>query len=774
MENEAKERELGLTSQEAEERAKQGLSNRTSLNSTKSIPAIIKENAFTIFNGLNFVLGIMIISMGAYKNALFLVTVIFNLSVGIINQIRAKKILDELSILSKLKVDTYRDGVLKKVDIEALVVGDVIVLDAGSQIPADLEILEGSVEADESLISGEADLIMKSVGDTLYSGTDVISGKCTAVITAAGDNSFSSGIIKESKYEKENSSDIMRALNWIIKTLTIYISVIGVLLILKQYFLLDLTWKESVLATASAVVGMIPEGLILLTNVALALGSMRLARRKVLVQELYSIETLARVGVLCLDKTGTITTGKLKLKEIITIDDSFNEKDLADMIYSVGDDNLTARAIKDRFRTRFNVPEVQDRVRFSSSRKWSGVSFGGEGMFVMGAPEVLLDSIDDRIKAVQAEGKRVLLFSRTDDLDANDSSHGRIMPLAYLIFDEELRKDIRETFGRFRESNIDVKIISGDSAETVYSLAREAGANIGEGHVNINGLSDEEVLKLAEENDVFGRVSPHQKKLLISSFKKDGTKVSMTGDGVNDVPALRESDCSISLINGSDAARAISDIVLMDSDLGEIYSTILEGNIVINNIQRSSTLFLLKTVFSCALSFLFLFIPGRYPFYPIQLTLISALFIGLPSFMMTFYRKYGQIEKDFLFSILYKALPGGASIAIYCLISYFTGMYWGLDENTLSTLVTYSVALSMAYNLLMTLRPLDLGRALLFTGVTGAYVLSAILFKDLFMLQPLPVKAYLLLLGEAAVLHFFYRIMQKVIIIIRKRIFRKD
>lgn len=738
--------ESGLSDQEAKRRAEAGFSNAGAEVKAKPISSIISENVFTLFNLLNFVLGFIVLLAGAYQNALFLVVVFFNLSIGIVNQIRAKRAVEKLSLLSKVRVRVLRDGREVSVDFGEVVLHDILLLDAGNQIPADCTVIQGSCEVDETLLTGEADSVYKKEGDTLFSGSYVVSGKCRAMAMQVGKESYAARIVNDSRKMGKVNSKILNSLDGIIKFLTVFIVLIGGMLFVKEYFWLQEGGRDALLATTAAVIGMIPEGLILLTNVALAMGVMKLARQDTLVQEMYSIETLARVDMLCIDKTGTITDGSIRLSEILPFSCSVQELRLllGGMIEAVGDENATAQAIRREIPAPDKMPKCIEKANFSPARKWSAATFDREGTYILGAPEVLetdcglSEENKARITQLQEEGKRVLVFAKGKQSLAQDEEKGfsygteGLIPLAILCFEENIRKEAKEIFSYMRQNGIKVKIISGDSGKTVYAIAKAAGAECTGGYIDVFDLDQDALERAVDHYSVFGRVTPQQKKQIVHYLKMHGKTVAMTGDGVNDVPALKEADCSITLRTGSDAARTISQIVLMDSNLYAIYNTILEGNRVINNIQRSASLFLIKTVFSCLLSLLFMLLPLSYPFFPIQLTLVSSLCIGIPSFLLTFQKSYGHIEEDFFGPVLKNALPGGLCIVFYVLALCILGKVLHWQEGKLAMLCTIAAGISAFYVLFKVMRPFCLWKWLVYTGLIVAFGTTAILFRELF------------------------------------------
>lgn len=780
----------GLSEQEAKCRAEAGFSNADAEVKAKSISAIISENVFTLFNLLNFVLGFIVLLAGAYQNALFLIVVLFNLSIGIVNQIRSKKAVEKLSLLSKVKVSVLRDGRVVSVDFSEVVLHDILLLEAGSQIPADCRVIQGNCEVDETLLTGEADSVYKKIGDTLFSGSYVISGKCRAMAIQVGKESYAAKVVNDSRKMGKVNSKILNSLNGVIKFLTVFIVIIGGMLFAKEYFWLKEGGKDALLSTTAAVIGMIPEGMILLTNVALAMGVMKLAQQNTLVQEMYSIETLARVDMLCIDKTGTITDGSICLSEIIPF--SYDVQEIRSLLgktmAAIGDENATAQAIRREIAVPEKVPACIGKSNFSPIRKWSAATFAEEGTYVLGAPEVLKadcglsDEHNAHIAQLQEQGKRVLVFAKGIQPLVQDEEKGfsygkeKLEPLAILCFAENIRKEAKEIFSYMRQNGIKVKIISGDSGKTVYAIARAAGAECAGGYIDVFDMDQKALEQAVEHYSVFGRVTPQQKKQIVHYLKTHGKTVAMTGDGVNDVPALKEADCSITLRTGSDAARTISQIVLMDSNLYSIYNTILEGNRVINNIQRSASLFLIKTVFSCLLSLLFMLLPLSYPFFPVQLTLVSSLCIGIPSFLLSFQKSYGHIDEDFFGPVLKNAFPGGLCIVLYVLIFCILGKILHWQEGKIAMLCTMAAGISAFYVLFKVMRPFNLWKGLVYAGLMTAFGVAAILFKDLFFFDRISWEIAAWGIGMLALLWPVNRLFAKVTdwVLEKVRIWRRN
>lgn len=653
--------DIGLTKEEVEERIKENKVNYDTSLPTKSIKTIVRENIFTLFNLINILLGVAVFCVGSYKNLLFLIVIFCNTAISIIQEINSKKAVDKLSILAQAKVNCIRDGEKQEIGINSIVLDDLLMLETGNQIVADSIILEGEVEVNESFITGESDVIYKRKGDTLLSGSFVVSGKCKAEVIHIGDESYTSKISSGAKYVKKVNSEIMKSLNGIIKIVSIAIVPIGILLFFNQLGLTENSFKNAVVNTVAAIIGMIPEGLVLLTSTVLAVSVIRLSKRKVLVQELYCIETLARVDTLCLDKTGTITEGTMEVNDIIEITKSKEElEEILSEISSASDDNnSTIEAIRAKYKNKQKW-KVINKIPFSSQKKWSGVCFKDKGSYIIGAPEFVLrekyDEYKERIEKYSND-YRVIIVANSEGDFIEKELPDKLEVLGFVLISDVIRKEASKTLKYFKEQGVNIKIISGDNPITVSKIAKRAGVENSEKYINMQEIKTKEQLeKAAKEYTIFGRVTPVQKKELVQALKKEGHTVAMTGDGVNDVLALKEADCSIAMASGSDATRNVAELVLLDSNFASMPEIVLEGRRTINNIERSATLFLVKTIYAGILAIIFLFVNMPYPFMPIQLTLISTVTIGIPSFVLALEPNKEIIKGKFLRNVISRAL----------------------------------------------------------------------------------------------------------------------
>ena len=726
----------GLTASEVQRKIEDGQTNQVEENLLKSDKEIIKENTINIFNILNLVLALFVLLVGSPKNTLFFGVVVINTLIGIIQELRAKHTIDKLSVLAKTKAVVLRDGRLQQIDQEAIVLGDILYLRNGDQVPVDGNLLAGEgVEVDESLLTGEADRVQKSLQDKLFSGSFVTAGECFYQGTAVGKDNFAEQLTSEAKTKKTGNSELTKVLSRMIAVLTIVIIPVGLGLFYSQYQA-SASIKQAVLGTVAALVSMIPEGLMLLTSVAFAVGAANLARKKVLVQALPSIETLARVDVICLDKTGTITDGTLKFEQALLEEVSENRVNtiMGALLHHLKDQNATATALRKAF------PAVSDWqaekvIPFSSARKWSGVSFKNQGSFAFGAPEFIFKEMtaemQSKIQPYLEEGQRVLvLVEYPGTLEEELVYEPRL--LATLIISDNLRENAQATFGYFAKQDVQLKVISGDHPLTVSKIAQKAGIKNAEAFIDMSSLDEPIDYKaLVTQTTVFGRVTPKQKQSLIQALKINHT-VCMTGDGVNDVLALREADIGVAMANGSSAARAASDVILLDSDFARMQNVLNEGRRVINNIERVASMYLVKTIYSLVLAVIFMIIASPYPFEPVQLTPINALTVGIPSFFLALKPSYERIKGDFLNNILRVSLPGALTVVSAVMIIQLANVLFDLDyqaTSTMSVFLTGCVGLLVLYKVSF---PLDKKKIALITALSTAYLSCYLFFREFF------------------------------------------
>ena len=702
----------GLNSSQIEKRYIENFVNYEVDSSTKSIKEIIKNNTFTLFNIINLVLAVAIVFVGSFKNLTFISVVIINTLISIIQEIRSKKMLDKLKVVASSKVNAIRNGKSQLIEIEQLVLDDVITFEIGNQVVVDSIIKDGEVEVNESFITGESNTVIKKRGDLLLSGSFIVSGKAICQVEHIGLDNYIAKISSNTKYIKPNSSEIMKSLNKIVSTISFVIVPIGILLFSRQLYIEGNSVSQAVVSTVAGLIGMIPEGLVLLTSTVLAVSVIRLSHRKVLVQDLYCIETLARVDTICLDKTGTITEGKMEVVGEIKFGDYNLEEILMNISYHLDEINPTAVAIKDKYGQNgtFNCVE---KIPFSSSRKYSGIVCEDK-TYVIGAHNFIIkdSSLDEEVKKYSKD-YRVIVVAESSDKNLKD-----VKALGLVLLQDKIRDDAKETLQYFKDQGVSLKIISGDHPDTVLGIAKRAGFED-----NILGIdathlkSDLDIFNAAEKYDVFGRVTPEQKRKLILALQKLGHTVAMTGDGVNDVLALKESDCSVAMASGSDASKNVSQLVLLDSNFSSMPYVVAEGRRTINNIERSASLFLVKTIYASLLAVLFIFLNSSYPFIPIQLTLISTLTIGIPSFILALEPNYEIVKGHFLKRVLKRSFPPAITIFINIIFISIVSNWIRLNQNQISTLATMTTAFTSFVLLYKTCLPFNGLRLSLFISM---------------------------------------------------------
>ena len=747
----------GLTTEQVEERKAHGLVNFNTEASTKSVKQIVRENVCTLFNMINIVLAIAVICVGSFKNLTFMMIIILNTLISIVQELRSKKTLDKLQVLASSKVTSIRDGEKVKLDINEIVLDDVLCFEIGNQVVVDSVIREGEVEVDESFITGEAETVFKNKGDMLVSGSFIVSGKATCQVVHIGLDNYTAKIASDTKYIKPISSEIMRSLNKIVSTISCLIVPVGILLFSRQMYLEGNTVSQAVVNTVAALIGMIPEGLVLLTSTVLAVSVIRLSRRKVLVQDLYCIETLARVDTICLDKTGTITEGCMEVVDTILKDSNVSlEEILANLNSSLDESNPTAKALKEKFgkKETFRLKEV---IPFSSKKKYSGAIYE-EGAYFFGAPEFLLKSKIKKYKDeidMYAKDYRVLVL-----IQAKDKKLSGIKVLGYLLLQDKIRKEAFDTLRYFKEQGVRIKIISGDNPDTVYGIAVRAGLPRSCKKIDASTLkSDQEIIDAVEKYDIFGRVSPEQKKKFILALQSLGHTVAMTGDGVNDVLALKEADCSIAMANGSDASKNVSQLVLLDSNFSSMPHVVAEGRRTINNIERSASLFLVKTIYATILAIGFIFVEMPYPFIPIQLTLASVVTIGIPSFVLALQPNHDRVKGNFLTSVLRRAFPPAITIVLNIVVVFTASNILGFsyaETSTLSVAVTGYTSFILLYKTCLPLNPL---RTVLFVTMFIAFI-AGFSFRNLFSFAHFNVVMVLVIIICIIMSHHLYALIE--------------
>ena len=788
----------GLTDEQVNERIEQGKVNADENPNTRTYKQIVRENTLTFFNFLNLVLLVLVLLVGSYKNAFFVCIIIINTLIGIAQEIRAKKTIDKLAILTAKKSIVIREGKKWTVPTEELVLDDLVCLKTGDQVPADAKVLEGSVEVNESLLTGESDNLPKNVGDELFSGSFVTAGEACCQIIHVGKDNYATQITSEAKEFKRHNSELKNSLNAILKVISIIIVPLGALLFYKQYYIVGNTFKASVVSMVAGVLGMIPEGLVLLTSVALTLGALVLANKKTLVQELYCIETLARVDTLCLDKTGTITEGTMCVErvepwcesllrnltedkeepdegrmlqdqeiqpenaetqnpdtgsqteadqaentdETVALQDIHEIEDMmGNLMYVLKDQNATIDALRKRFPTKTSMTP-EHIIPFSSDRKYSGAVFEDRGTYLMGAAQFLFpegrEEILDVCQKYAQEGLRVLTLAHSSQMADGTELPADLEPVAFLLLTDVIREEAPDTLKFFDSQEVDLKVISGDDPVTVSAIAKRAGLKNAESYVDATTLETEEDVKEAvSKYSVFGRVTPQQKKEMVQALQKQGHTVAMTGDGVNDVLALKEADCSIAMAQGSDAAKNIANVVLLDSNFASMPHIVNQGRRVVNNIRTAASMFLIKTMFSVMLSLLTIFFGNTYPFEPIQMSLISACAVGIPTFLLAQENNYDKIDHTFLRHVFLNAFPAAITISscVFAIMLVCQNVYHSNAMlSTACVLVTgwnYMAALKTVY------APLNTYRKVIIYGMQFIFFAAAVIFQKLLALGSL-------------------------------------
>lgn len=755
-----------LSSEEAVRLAKEGKANVSPSSASKSVKQIILSNLFTFYNMLNVVLAVLVITTGSYRNMLFLGIVISNFLIGTIQELRAKKTVDSLSVLTAPTARVIRDGKEVVLPYQELVLGDVVLIGAGDQITADGMVLSGEARLNESLLTGESDAVLKTEGEQVFSGSFVISGEAAVVLTAVGAESYAERLTAEAKKLKTASSVLKTTMTNIIKTVTVFIVPMGVLTFYNHYVSQGLSYTDSMIPTVAAMVGMIPDGLYLLTSMSFAVGVVRLAQKRTLTQQLYSLESLARADVLCLDKTGTITSGNMKIKGTV----SFEGDDIGDLaaeIYSaVPADNATAKAIVEAFGSRSPIEkQAKNILPFSSVLKYVAADFGEEGCLMFGAPEFVTDGnfpeVVQKAAEYSGDGTRVLALCRGN---FDGKLYKAEKPLGFILIEDEIRPNVKETFEYFRKNDVLIKVISGDNPAAVSAIAKKAGVLGAENFVDASVLSDEEISAAAEKTVVFGRVSPEQKRVIIKALQSAGHTVAMTGDGVNDVLALKDADCSVAMASGAQAASHAAQLVLLDSDFSAMPEVVLEGRRVINNIQRAAAIFLMKTMYTFALAATLLFAPFAYPFAPIQMTLIGAVASGIPGVFLALEPNFKRVPKEFMKTVLKRAVFGAATVffGIMAVLIIGGSSAVNLSYDEISTVCTVYTGTASLMMLLTTCLPLNKFKAAIVIGSTVVFSGAIKIFDELFMLVPLSEagRIVLLCLLPFTLIQFIIRIIQ--------------
>ena len=763
----------GLTSQQVQEHRLHGWTNKAVEPPSKTTKEIVHENVFTYFNLIFVVLAVLLCLVGSFRDLTFLIA---NTLIGIIQEIRAKQVLDKLTMLNAPRASVVRDGKRTVINAEDLVVDDIVIFKAGDQVCADAEVSAGEVQVNESLLTGEADEITKRKGDKLMSGSFIVSGQCHARLDKVGEDSYISKLTLQAKaMQSKEQSEMIRSLDKLVKCVGVAIIPIGIVLFSQAFFIQHDGFRESVTSMIAAVIGMIPEGLYLLASVALAVSSIRLAQKKVLLHDMKCIETLARVDVLCVDKTGTITENTMKVQKLIKTDE-YDEKEKGGLSLLVGDfaaamtnDNITMAALKEYF-TKASGKKVLSKTGFSSATKYSSVTFE-DGAYVLGAPEFVLkekyDDYAEEITEYASTGSRVLAFGIYDgEVDGKPLTHG-ILPFGFVLLANPIREAAKETFEYFAEQGVEVKVISGDNPVTVSNVAKQAGIKNADRYVDASEFEDEQSMRKALlNNTVFGRVTPSQKRKFVRILKEAGHTVAMTGDGVNDVLALKDADCSIAMASGSDAAAQASQLVLLESDFSCMPEVVLEGRRVVNNIQRSASLFLVKNIFSFLLSVASVVFMFTYPLEPSQVSLISMFTIGVPAFFLALEPNKNMIKGHFLTNVLLKALPAALTDALAVAALVIFGRTFDVSSTDISTAATMLLAIVGFMILYKISAPMNKIRFSIVSGCIAGLLFCSIFLKDLFAITSMTKECIMLFvvfaIATEPVLRYLTTLVEKV------------
>ncbi|MGI6008029.1 MAG: cation-translocating P-type ATPase [Ruminococcus sp.] len=741
----------GLSVREVMERREKDGGKNKSGEITKSTGQIIRDNLFTLFNFLNFLIAGLLFAVGAYSNMLFICIIILNIVIGTVQELKAKRLVDELSILNRPSVCVLREGQEMLVDLDEIVRDDLIVLESGNQICSDAVVVDGMLEVNESLLTGESDGVVKEKGAKLFSGSSVIAGKAYARVIHVGNDNYAAKLASEVKKEKQVQSELLGSMRKVTHFTSFLIIPLGILLFIEAFVIRQSPVNEAVVSSAAALLGMLPKGLVLLISVSLAAGVIRLAKMKILVQNIYSLETLAHVDTLCLDKTGTITDGSLKVISVLPM--TFFPRGEADLLVesymsACDDNNATFRALKEKFQQKQAYQPVY-KIPFSSKRKWGSVSFQEAGTVFAGAPEKLLGKLPENLEQEMKRGRRVIVIGYTGRVWEDESAlPGQIQPLYAVVLEDTIRPHAKETLEFFRREGVEVKIISGDHILTVSQIAKRAGLHRWRDALDLSALKGEpDYDALVKKYAVFARVTPRQKQELVKAMKRQGRQVAMTGDGVNDLLALREADCSIAVADGSDASRQISQVVLLNSDFTNLPQVVMEGRKVIHNVTRTAQVFFIKTIYSVLVSFLCLFTNQPFPFIPIQITLIDACIEAYPSFLTILESDTSRIKGRFLPTALGHAAPFGITVTGMIALISFLSPFTLAERQTVMYLLLILISMSAVIKSCVPFNPLRL--FICVTMAAGTFGALGLL-PSLFQVSPVSGEMRLYILAGAA------------------------
>lgn len=760
----------GLSQVQIQKRIEQGLVNVSNVKTSKSVGKIFVTNIFTFFNMVCLAVAAALIVVGAYSDLTFMVIVITNTAIGIVQEIRAKKTMDKLNLTNANFTKVIRNGEEIEIYKNEVVLDDVLVLNPGMQIACDSVVLDGQCEVNESMLTGESLPVKKQKNSTLLGGSFISSGTCYAKVNKIGNENYISQLSEKAKKFKQAKSELLGSLRTFIKIISVFMIPIALLMLYNNYKYYtanpaadySLTYMV-ITKTAGCIIAMIPAGMFLLTSVALAVSVIRLAKKHTLVQELYCIEMLARTNVLCLDKTGTLTNGSMSIKKVVMLNSKKTEKDVdkivSSMVNSFHDANNTAMALKSYFKS--STYTAEKTMPFSSERKFMGCKFKSVGTFKLGAYEYVMSKPTEELKkqaeSFGASGFRVLLLAESD---ANFSKEN-CNPIAFILLQDNIRKDAPKTIQWFKDNGVDIKIISGDNPITVAEVAKRCGVDHSDMYISLQGLSNTEVIEAANKYTIFGRVSPEQKAILVKSLKSQGKTVAMTGDGVNDILALKEADCSIAIASGSDAARSVSHLVLLDSNFSSMPSVVAEGRRVVNNIQKSSSLFLMKTVFAIFISIFVLCLNKTYPFSPIQFILLETFVIGLPSFFLALQPNTNTIKGKFMSNVAKNTLPAGLCLVAVTVAMYIYQMFSGITTEVLVTMCSLAIIIVGFIALFKMCRPFNVFKGVMYVVCVGICITAVAVLFDIFKYVPISYSDILFLLVTCETAYPLYVVLNK-------------
>ena len=762
----------GLTSEEVKQRIEKGQVNSSNTNNLKSNWQIVRDNVCTLFNLFNLIIAIALACVHAYTNMVFILIIIVNVLIGIIQEIHGKNLVKQLSILTTAKTKVVRDGEEKELNINEIVVDDVILLAQGDQIPSDAYVLDGEIEVNEALLTGESDTILKKNDDKLLSGSYVVSGKCYAKIEKVGDDNFANQIINATKKHKKVNSELLNSMKKVTNFTSFVIIPAGVILFVQAYVFREVDLQQSVIATAAALLGMLPKGFVLLTSISLETGVIKLAKKQVLVQDLYSVETLAHIDTLCLDKTGTITEGKMKVIEV----EKYNEDVLPDTLENImnsyvnltDDSNSTFNALKNYFKGDSKYEKLSD-ISFSSERKWSSVTFNDLGTIIVGAPERLSAmanvELPKSIVEAQKDGKRALCIGYTKEAVSVEQIPN-ISLVAGIIMADPLRKNAKEMLGYFKKQSVDIKIISGDNPITVSTIAKRAGLEDYESYIDLSTIkSDAEIVDIVDKYSIFARVLPQQKSIIVKALQAKGHSVAMTGDGVNDVIALRESDLSITLPEANDAAKQVSQIVLLNQDFSVLKDVLMEGRRVVNNLTSVARIFFIKTIYSVLVSLFCILTNTAFPFIPIQITLIDLVIEAYTSFFISFEPNSKPVKGVFLHTVLRNAAPFAIVIVLDIIFLTYMGPVLGIAQGPLVTIMYLLIGFVSILAVLEVCIPFNKLHAFLFSTTFVGFFVAVYLFRSILHVSDISMNE----LG----IFIVFAVINAIVLTIKQKIYKK-